>query len=218
MINNSIKNNLHNSEELANSITHGIGFLLSGIGLVILLVQSTGQQSMWLTVSSLIYGTSMLVLYGASTLYHSIHIPKLKSFLQRVDHAAIYLLIAGTYTPFTLVLLREVDWWGWSLFIVIWVLAIAGMIIKIFFMGRLKRASLVSYVVMGWLAIIAIKPLYASLSLSGMYWLMAGGALYSLGVIFYKWEKLPYSHAIWHLFVMGGSICHFCCVMLFIYP
>jgi len=205
-------------EEIANTITHGAGFILSIFACYALIYYSYGPEKNWLLASAIIFGCSMLMAYGSSSLYHGIQQAKIKALLQRVDHASIYLLIAGTYTPFSLVLLRNADWWGWFLFITIWILAIAGVIIKLFFMGSLKKASLVSYVVMGWLAIVAIKPLSEFLTTEGLYWLLAGGISYSIGVIFYKWEKLPYSHAIWHIFVLGGTVCHFFCVLLFIYP
>lgn len=204
-------------EELANSITHGIGVLFGIIALWILVDISLQNANNWQLVSALLYGGSLIVLYLASTLYHSVYEVSLKKKFRQLDHAAIYFLMGGTYTPFTIVLLRDQDWWGWGLFSVIWVLSIAGAIIKLTSMGKLKKVSTALYLGIGWLAIIAIKPLYEGLSGDGLFWLLAGGLSYSVGVIFYKWEKLPFNHAIWHLFVLGGSVFHFYCVWFYVY-
>lgn len=206
-----------NLEERANTITHGIGLCLSIIGFFILIKQTSWQENPWLMGSALVYGLTTIVLYAASTVYHSLPLGKSKQLLQRIDHAAIYLFIAGTYTPFTLGPLRNQAYWGWALFIFIWLFGIIGIFIKLLFMGRLKKLSLVSYVGMGWAAVIAIKPLYDTLSINGLYWLFGGGLCYSIGVIFYKLERLPLSHAIWHVFVIAGSFCHYICIFLYIY-
>lgn len=205
-----------NKEELANSITHGIGMALSLAALIILVVYASVQGDGWKIVSFSIYGTSLLVLYTASTLYHSFTSERAKHYLKIFDHAAIYFLIAGTYTPFLLVLLRE-DW-GWTIFIIIWLLAIAGIIFKLFFVHRFQIISTIIYLLMGWLIIFAFRPLIAHVPERGLYWMLAGGLSYSFGVIFYLWKRIPYHHAIWHLFVLGGSICHFFAVLFYILP
>jgi hemolysin III len=203
-------------EEIANSITHGIGALLSIAGLAVLVGFSTTRGDAWHIVSCSIYGTTLILLYLASTLYHSIPIPRLKSFLRTIDHSAIYLLIAGTYTPFMLVNLRGP--WGWSLFGTIWGIALLGIILKTTSFGRLPGISLGFYLAMGWIVVIAIKPLLAVLDKGGLELLILGGLAYTGGVIFYVWEKLPYSHAIWHLFVMAGSAFHFFAILFYVIP
>ena len=155
-------------------------------------------------------------MYLASTLYHSFQHPKVKGVFKILDHAAIYLLIAGTYTPILLVSLR--DAWGWSLFGVMWGLAVAGIVFKFFFIGRFEKLSLVIYLLMGWMGVIAAGQIIDALPFGGLLWLLAGGISYTTGVIFYRWEKLKYSHAIWHLFVLGGSICHFFAIFLYVLP
>ena len=194
-------------EEIANGITHGIGALLSVAALVILVVMGAIRGDAWHVVSFSIYGSSLIILFLASTLYHSIQHPKAKPFLRRFDHASIYLLIAGTYTPFTLISLRGA--WGWSIFGVVWGLALAGIIFKMFFIGRFEVLSTVAYVGMGWICVIAYRQMIDSLTPSGLAWLIAGGVVYTVGVLFYAVRKIPYGHAVWHLFVLGGSICHF---------
>jgi hemolysin III len=163
-------------------------------------------------VSYAIFGASLIALYLASTLYHSISIPlpNLKPVFKRIDHSAIFLLIAGSYTPFLLVSLRGA--WGWSLFGVIWALTVIGFVLKIGFIARFERITLALYILMGWLAVVALKPMVASLGLNSLIALAIGGALYTGGVFFYVWKKLPYNHAIWHLFVIGGSVAHFLAV------
>ncbi len=203
-------------EEIANSITHGIGALLSVAALVVLIVFSTSRGDAWHIVSCSIYGTTLILLYLASTLYHSIRIQRLKSFLRTIDHSAIYLLIAGTYTPFMLVNLRGP--WGWSLFGTIWGIALLGIILKTTSFGRLPGVSLGFYLTMGWIVVIAIKPLLAVLDKGGMELLILGGLAYTGGVVFYVWEKLPYSHAIWHLFVLAGSAFHFFAILFYVIP
>ena len=204
------------SNEFANSVTHGIGFALSIVGLVALLVCATFHGGARHIVACSIYGATLVILYLASTLYHSIWSPKVKRIFKMIDHMAIYLLIAGTYTPFTLLSLR--GGWGWSVFGVIWGLALLGIIYKIFFIGRWRGVSVAIYLAMGWMCVIAFKPLIASLSAGGVLWLAAGGLAYTVGVIFYGWKTLPYHHAIWHLFVMAGSTCHFFSVMFYVLP
>jgi hemolysin III len=194
-------------EEIANSLTHGLGFLLSIAGLAILVTFAALRADAWTVTADAIFGASMVLLYGSSTLYHSLRAPRLKHVVRVVDHVAIFLLIAGTYTPFMLVSLRGP--WGWSLFGVVWALAAAGTALKVFFTGRFRVLSTLVYLFMGWLVIVAIKPLVEALPRLSLIMLFAGGIAYSLGTVFYLWKRLPYHHAVWHLFVLAGSICHF---------
>ncbi len=203
-------------EELANSVTHGIGTGLSIAGLIILVVLAVKQGSVWHVVSFSIYGSSLILLYLASTLYHSFQKPRLKHVFRVLDHSAIYVLIAGTYTPFMLVSLRGP--WGWSLFSVVWGLAVAGILFKSLFISRFERLSLVVYLLMGWLGLIAARQMWMEIPTGGLIWLVAGGVFYSLGVIFYQWRLFPYHHAVWHLFVLAGSICHYFSVLLYVLP
>lgn len=203
-------------EEIAHSVTHGFGVLMSVIGLAMLIVYSNKYGDIWHTVSSSIYGLALIALYSSSTLYHSVTIPELKRFLRKLDHAAIFLLIAGTYTPFTLVNLRGN--WGWTLFGMVWSIAIAGMIMELIVKKRYKRISISLYLGLGWLVMIAIEPMMANVAPGGLVLLLTGGLLYSLGVIFYVWKTLLYHHAIWHLFVLAGSACHFFAVFLYVIP
>jgi len=199
------------AEEIANSVTHGIGLVLSIAGFVVLLVLAILRGTAWHIVACSVYGASLVCLYAASTLYHVAISPKLKRALKIFDHSAIYLLIAGTYTPFLLLNLRGP--WGWSLFGVVWGLAFAGILFKLWFMDHFEHASTGVYVAMGWLVIVAAKPVLAHVPLATLIWLIAGGILYSTGVVFYVWKRLPYSHAVWHVFVLGGSICHYFAVL-----
>jgi len=203
-------------EEIVHSVTHGIGLLLSVLGLVTLLVYSGQYGDAWHVVSSSIYGATLIALYASSTLYHAITIPDLKRVLQKLDHAAIFLLIAGTYTPFTLVNLR--GGWGWTLFGMVWSIAIAGMVMELIVSKRYQRVSIALYLGLGWLVMIAIEPMLASVASGGLLLLLAGGLFYSLGVIFYVWKTLLYHHAIWHLFVLAGSVCHFFAVFVYVIP
>lgn len=201
-------------EELANAITHGIGFLLSIPALVILIVSAAQKGEPLQIVSFTIFGITMLLLYLFSTMLHSFKPSKAKNVFAVLDHSAIYLLIAGTYTPLVLVAVNGAL--GWTLFGIVWGLAIAGITLKCFLINRFRVLSTVFYLVMGWLVIIAIKPLYLSLSGTGFGLLLTGGLLYSVGAIFYIWRNLPYSHAIWHLFVIAGSACMYFCVLFFV--
>jgi hemolysin III len=203
-------------EEIANSITHGIGLGLSVIGLVALIILACLQGSALRVVSCSVYGTTLVLLYTASTLYHSFRSPRLKHIFKIIDHCSIYLLIAGTYTPFTLVMMR--GGWGWSLFGIVWMLAFLGIIFKIFFVNRFKIASTIVYVMMGWLVIIAIKPVLTIIPLGCFMWLLAGGLCYTVGVLFFAWDRIPFNHAIWHVFVVAGSICHFVAVLFYVLP
>lgn len=197
--------------ELANTITHGIGLALSIAGFVVLLVLAAVRGNPRHIVSCAIYGATLVCLYAASTLYHGIPSPRRKRALRIFDHCAIYLLIAGTYTPFLLVNLR--GGWGWSLLGIVWGFAMAGIVFKFLFVDHFPFLSTVIYLLMGWLAVIALKPLLAAVPASGLLWLLAGGLLYTLGVVFYAWKRLPYNHVIWHLFVLAGSTCHYVAVL-----
>jgi hemolysin III len=203
-------------EEIANSITHGIGIVLAIAALVVLTVFSGIYGNARHIVSVSVYGATLILLYTASTLYHSIQQPRVKSILQILDHSAIYLLIAGTYTPFTLVNLRGP--WGWSLFGVIWGFAIVGMVFQLSPMRRWHAVSLGLYIGMGWAVVVAIKPLIASVAVGGIVFLVLGGLAYTAGILFYGWKKLKYHHAIWHLFVLAGSILHFFAVLFYVVP
>ena len=164
----------------------------------------------WQLAGAIVFGITLLLLYTASTLYHAIQHPIAKGRLKVFDHCAIYLLIAGTYTPFTLIGLRGP--WGWGLFAAIWTIALAGVVFKLFHTGRFPRLSTALYVAMGWLVVVAIKPMLASIDVWTLGWLLAGGVFYTLGTYFYHRESIPYAHAIWHLFVIAGSVCHFVAV------
>ena len=194
-------------EEIAASVTHGIGAGLSVAGLTLLIVLAAIYGDIWQVVAFSIYGVSLFFLYLASTLYHAIQNPRTKRVFRVLDHTGIYLLIAGTYTPFLLVGMRGVM--GWTLLVIVWAMALAGILWKIFFLGRLEILATIFYVLMGWLAIIGIKEMLVSIPMAGLILLVTGGIVYMLGIIFYAWEKLPYNHAIWHLFVLGGSLLHF---------
>src|SRR5215472_11878877 len=198
-------------EEIANTVTHGIGLLLSIAGLVVLLALAILHGTVWHIVSCSIYGATLICLYSASTFYHASVSPRLKRALKILDHSAIYLLIAGTYTPFLLLNLR---WpWGWSLLGVIRSLAVAGIILKFWLVDHWELASTAVYVLMGWLVLIATRPVLAHLPSATLLWLLAGGLFYSAGVIFYLWKRLPYSHTVWHVFVLAGSTCHYFAVL-----
>ena len=200
-------------EELANSITHGIGFLLSVAALVILVVSASMHGDAYMVVSFSVYGASLVALYLASTFYHSFHAPRLKHYLRILDHCAIYLLIAGTYTPFTLLNLRGPV--GWTLFGVIWGLALVGIILKFWHVARFPILTPLIYIAMGWVGAIAIKPSIAAIPPDGLRLLVAGGVTYTVGVIFYALEKLPYNHAIWHMFVLSASAMHFFAILFY---
>lgn len=210
------KSKLHFWEEVANSLTHGAGLIASIIALVTLIIIANGEQNFSKIIAGTIYGSSLILCYLASTLYHSFQEPKLKYYLKIFDHAAIYILIAGSYTPFTLFVIRGK--WGLWMLGIIWILAISGVIFKIFFVKKFKIFSTLLYLVMGWMALFAIQPLFENLPYEGLFLLIAGGLSYTVGVIFFLWEKLPFSHAVWHLFVMGGSVCHFFAILLYVLP
>jgi hemolysin III len=201
-------------EEVAHALTHGLGLVASVGGLVTLVAAAWLRGDTWHIVGCSIFGATLVLLYAASTLYHGARSPRVKRFFRRLDHAAIFLLIAGTYTPFTLVSLR--GGWGWTLLVIVWGLAILGIVLEV--AGHTRRFSLALHLAMGWLGVIAAEPLVRSLHPDGLLLLALGGAAYTLGVVFYIWRRLPYNHAVWHLFVMVGSLCHFACVLDYVIP
>lgn len=203
-------------DEIANSITHGIGAVLSAIGLVYLMILAGHRGTAWHIVSCAIYGATLLLLYIFSTLYHALPGQKAKYVFRIFDHSSIYLLIAGTYTPFMLVNLRGP--WGWSILAIIWVLAVSGIVFKSVAIGRFAVLSAIIYVLMGWLVIIAIRPLLHAVPWNGFLWLAAGGICYTAGVIFFATDRIRYFHMIWHLFVLAGSACHYMAVMRSVIP
>ncbi|MBP2650657.1 MAG: hypothetical protein H6Q74_1482 [Firmicutes bacterium] len=203
-------------EEILNALSHGVGAALALAGLTALVITSYIYGTIWHQVSFIIYGVSLFLLYLASTLYHSFKNERLKYIFKICDHSAIYLLIAGSYTPFALVLFRGVL--GWTIFGIVWSLAAIGVILKIFFVKKFKVISTLCYLGMGWLAIIFIKPLLAALPVTGLYWLIAGGLSYTIGAVFYLCRQLPYNHTVWHFFVIAGSACHFITILFFVLP
>lgn len=199
------------AEEVANSLTHGVGFVLALVGLVVLLVSAAGRGDAWVIVTSAIYGTTLILLYLASTLYHALARTRARDVFRRLDHAAIYLLIAGTYTPFVLVTMRGP--WGWTLFGVSWGLAVLGITAKAAFGPRWPILSTTIYILMGWLVLVALGPVVRHVPGGALAWLVAGGLSYTVGVVFFAWERLRFGHAVWHLFVLGGSSCHYAAVL-----
>ncbi len=200
------------SEEIANAITHGIGVFLSiggGASLVTLAAIHAGAREI---ISTVVFATTLVVMYAASTLYHAIPHARAKRRLKVFDHCAIFLLIAGTYTPFTIAALKGTL--GWSLFGIVWALAVLGIVFKLFFTGRMRLLSTLTYVLMGWIAIVAVVPISRALQPAALYWLIGGGIAYTAGTLFYHNRRIPYSHAIWHLFVLAGSTCHFIAILL----
>lgn len=203
-------------EEIANSITHGIGIVLAITALCVMTVFAVNCGDVWHVVSAGVFGTTLILLYTASTLYHSIQQPRVKGILRNLDHSAIYLLIAGTYTPFTLVSLRGP--WGWWLFGVIWGFAVLGIIFQFLPLRRQKTLSMFLYIGMGWAVVVAIKPLIQSVEAGGIFFLVLGGLAYTTGILFYAWKKMNYNHAVWHLFVLAGSVLHFFAVLFYVVP
>jgi len=203
-------------EEIANSITHGLGTGLSVAGLTVLVVLAALYGDVWQIVAFSIYGSTLVVLYLASTLYHSFQNPRVKRVFRVMDHAAIFLLIAGTYTPFLLISMRGVR--GWTLLAIVWGLALLGIGFKVFFTDRFPVGSTLAYILMGWLGVVAWKEAIARIPAGGLIWIGIGGVAYTVGVIFYAWKRLPYSHAIWHVFVLAGSLCHYLAVLLYLSP
>jgi len=201
-------------EEIAHAITHGLGALLSVACLVVLIVLAVQNGSARMVVGVTIFGATMVILYAASTLYHALTPPRAKFVFELMDHAAIYLLIAGTYTPFCLSVLS--DGWGWTLFGIGWGLAAIGIVYEVVFRRPWKKLSLAFYLALGWLVAIAIKPLMASLPAPALWLLLLGGVSYSAGAVFYAWRGFPYHHAVWHLFVLGGSALHSICIIRYV--
>lgn len=197
-------------EEKLNVISHGLGLLLSIIAFIVLILKAVTHHQKIYLITTVIYGVSLLILYAASTFYHASKKPAIRYKLNILDHAAIYVLIAGTYTPFSLITLN--GWVGYTVFGISWSLAIIGIVLKLFFTGKYEKASTIAYVLMGWLIILAIKPLINSLSLQGLLWLFAGGFFYTFGAFLYSKEKIKYNHAIFHIFVLLGSFTHFMAV------
>jgi hemolysin III len=203
-------------EEFANTITHGFGLVLSIAAFIFLVTLACVKGDFWYIASSLLYGLSLVTLYAASTFYHSAVSPDRKRILQIVDHCCIYVLIAGSYTPFTLIVLRSGI--GQNLFLFVWAFAILGIVSKLFFGKRFPIISVLSYLVMGWIGVIAVEPLFAALGFAPIALVIAGGLAYSIGVIFFAWKSIRHHHAIWHVFVLMGSTFHFLAIALYVIP
>ena len=203
-------------EEIANSITHGIGAALGVAGMVVLVVLASLQRDVWRITAFSVYGASLVLLYLASTLYHALTPPAAKRVFRILDHSSIYLLIAGTYTPFMLVPLR--GGWGWSLFGAVWGLAAIGIVFKAVFIGRYGKLSVLVYVLMGWMVLVALKPLLSAVPRGALVWLVAGGLCYTGVVAVYAMKSVRYCHAVWHLFVLGGSLCHYFAILWYVLP
>lgn len=204
------------AEEIANSLTHGLGLALSIVGLAVMVVLASLYGTVWHIVGCSVFGTTLVALYASSTLYHSCRCPIRKRVYRLADHSCIYLLVAGTYTPITLTHLRGA--WGWTLFGIVWGCAVAGLFFKWFVRYRFRFLSVAIYLVMGWLAVIAAEPMLRLVPTGCLLWLLVGGLFYSFGVIFYLLDRIPYFHAIWHLFVLAGSASHYLAVVLYVLP
>lgn len=207
-------------EEVANVLTHGAGMIFGLVAIIVLLIVSIRSGDPWAVGSSMVYALSMTSSYVTSTFYHASANVQRKRLLRRFDHSAIYLHIAGTYTPFTLVALRQEGYWGWSLFAIVWIAAIIGIMLSFRKMKKTDHLKTICYLAMGWVVIIAFKPLLnicrQTDSMDVLYWLIAGGAFYTVGCIFYALDKHKYMHPIWHFFVLGGSVCHFISIYLLV--
>jgi len=203
-------------EEIFNSITHGIGSGLSIAGLVILVVLAVLNGDVYQIIGFSIFGASLVLMYLSSTLYHGIQQPRAKHVFKIFDHSAIYLLIAGSYTPFLLVGIRGTT--GWTLLAIVWLIALIGITMKVLFIDRFHVLSVIMYLGMGWLCVFAFSEMMSSIHIGGIIWLAAGGILYTIGVIFYAMQKIPYMHGVWHFFVLGGSLCHYFAVLFFLAP
>lgn len=201
-------------EELANCITHGVGLLLSVIGLVILVWLAVARVEGSHLVGTVIFGATLVLMYTVSTLYHSAKSPRAKRVLRILDHISIYLLIAGTYTPVLLIVFPERL--GTTFLIIVWSFALLGTVFKVFFTGRFVLISISLYVLMGWLIVGALDVVISTIAISGLWWLALGGFFYTVGVVFFAWERLPFNHMIWHLFVLGGSICHYLAITFYV--
>ena len=203
-------------EEIANSVTHGVGALLSIVGTVLLILRAARYGNAVHIASVSVYGVTLILLHLSSTLYHALQAPRAKIVFRVFDHCSIYLLIAGTYTPFLLISLWGA--WGLTLLITIWALAIGGIVFKSVFLGRLRKASVGIYLLMGWLIVVAAREVWLRVPHEALLGMAIGGGFYTLGVVFYAWKQLPYNHAIWHLFVLGGSISHYFAILLYLLP
>jgi len=203
-------------DELASSVLHGIGIVLSIAGLAVLETLAAMHADARAVVSCAVFGTTLVLLYTASTLYHAIPLERVRPLLRRLDHIAIFILIAGTYTPFTLLALPGA--WGWSLFVAIWLFALAGSALELGLVHMPRRVAAALYVAMGWVGVVAIEPLYHHLQAGGLVLLLAGGVAYTLGVPFYLWRRMPYHHTVWHAFVLAGSVLHYLAVVLYVLP
>lgn len=203
-------------EEVANAVTHGFGIVLAIAALVTMATVAARNGDSWHVLSCSVFGTTLVLLYTASTLYHSIQAERFRPLLRALDHSAIFLLIAGTYTPFTLVTLRGP--WGWSLFAVVWSVGITGIVLRLVLRERLHWLFVSLYLAMGWVVVIAIQPLLERLETGGLVLLAAGGIAYTGGIAFYVWDRLPYNHAIWHGFCLLGSALHVCAVLFYVIP
>jgi len=207
-------NNFSKSEEIWNAATHGIGLILSIAGLAILVAFATLTGSAMIIVSASIFSATLIIMYGSSTLYHAISNKKIKKIFQTLDHASIYILIAGTYTPITLITLEGA--WGWSIFSINWTIAIIGIYMKFAYPRRFEKVSLFLYVIMGWMIIIAIQPLIQNMNLGGLILLVVGGLFYTFGIFFYIKDHKPYYHTVWHFFVLAGSISHYLMILFYV--
>lgn len=200
-------------EELSHALTHGLGALLAAAGLVLLLARAA-RGGAWQLGSAAVFGASLVAMYTVSTLFHSVPASRPKRALRIADHCLIYVLIAGTYTPFALVTLHGS--WGWSLFAFTWGVALAGVVFKVFFTGRFELLSVLVYLTLGWCGLAAAAPILQRMPAEGIAWLLAGGLCYTVGVAFYALGRMPYHHAVWHLFVLAGSACHYYCVLRYV--
>ena len=203
-------------DELASALTHGLGAIAALAGGSVLVTLTAIQGDRWQFATAIVFSITLLLLYVASTLYHAVPVPAAKPLLRTLDHIAIYLLIAGTYTPFTLIALPGA--WGWSLFAAVWTLALVGSVLELGWFRRWRRLAVLLYVGMGWIGMLAFKPLAAQLQAGGMALLIGGGVAYTVGVPFYLWRRLPYQHTLWHAFVLAGSVLHYFAVLLYVLP
>jgi hemolysin III len=203
-------------EELVNAVTHGIGLALSVVGAALLIVAAAWTRDAWVIVSCCVYAATLMSLYAASTMLHSVSSPRWTRPLEIIDHSCIYFLIAGTYTPVTLVSIRGGS--GWTLFGLVWGLSFLGVLAKVLWFEHVRSLSTPLYVAIGLLAVIGFKPLLSALGTPGLLWLAAGGVAYISGIAFYSWRRLPFNHGIWHLFVMAGSLCHYVAIYYYVVP
>lgn len=209
-------NDYSQQEERFNVVSHAIGFFLSIVALIVMLIKIIPFGDTLQIVSVVIYGVSLIVLYAASSLYHNAKQAKLRKRLKIFDHAAIFLLIAGTYAPYTLITLNGHG--GWWIFAVVWGIAFIGIVLKLFFTGRFKIISTLIYILMAWVIVFAVKPLMENLSIDGLYWLAAGGFFYMVGALLYSVKKIKFNHAIFHVFVLAGSFSHFYSIYVYVLP